>query len=156
MSEPSYMGTSLSRVVDGKYVDLGHIPRVNVFSLAGSQELEFNGRIIPDSEFALEENDFVHDRRGLLSRARFSVVPDFCITLMPCPQLDFSHVVFGDLIGGTDVLKQIEKVPLYTYRSTEQEVRILRLEFDIRHGSIICRAASQTCGSRNSVNSSFK
>lgn len=55
-----------------------------------------------------------HACAGLLSMAnkgRNSCNSQFFITLKPCPHLDGKHVVFGQVIDGMDVIRQIGRVP---------------------------------------------
>ncbi|EOD06524.1 hypothetical protein EMIHUDRAFT_68682, partial [Emiliania huxleyi CCMP1516] len=58
--------------------------------------------------------DLPHSRPGLLSMAnmgRDSNGCQFFVTLQPAPQLDGKHVVFGRLVAGMALLRQLEEMP---------------------------------------------
>ena len=69
------------------------------------------GYSIYGPKFDDEGFPFQHDRPGLLSMANTG--PDtngsqFFITFAPCPHLDGKHVVFGQILQGFHVLKDLE------------------------------------------------
>lgn len=71
------------------------------------------GMSIYGSNFRDENLKLKHYKRGLLSMANSG--PDtngsqFFITFVPCPWLDGYHCVFGELVEGEDILKEIEAV----------------------------------------------
>ena len=47
----------------------------------------------------------------MANKGRNTNSSQFFITLKPCPQLDGKHVVFGQIIEGMEVIRQISKVP---------------------------------------------
>ncbi|KAL1498332.1 hypothetical protein ABEB36_009145 [Hypothenemus hampei] len=54
-----------------------------------------------------------HDGRGILSMAnsgKHTNGSQFFITFRSCKQLDNKHTIFGRLVGGTDVLTEIERI----------------------------------------------
>ncbi|XP_073892974.1 probable inactive peptidyl-prolyl cis-trans isomerase-like 6 isoform X8 [Macaca fascicularis] len=73
-----------------------------------------NGESIYGPTFEDENFSVPHNKRGVLGMAnkgRHSNGSQFYITLQATPYLDRKFVAFGQLIEGTEVLKQLELVP---------------------------------------------
>eukprot|EP00918_Siedleckia_nematoides_P005705 GHVU01012527.1.p1 GENE.GHVU01012527.1~~GHVU01012527.1.p1 ORF type:complete len:493 (+),score=41.59 GHVU01012527.1:283-1761(+) len=71
--------------------------------------------IYPEKKFRDENFNRRHAQAGVLSMAntgRHSNGSQFFITLKRAPQLDTKHVVFGQVKGGMEVIRAIEKVPI--------------------------------------------
>jgi peptidyl-prolyl cis-trans isomerase-like protein 2 len=52
----------------------------------------------------------------------------FFITYAPAPQLDGQHTVFGKVVGGLDVLKKLEAIPVDDKDRPEREIKIKQVQ----------------------------
>lgn len=99
------MNSKFHRIIDGFVIQGGDITHGN-----GTGGFSIYGRSFNDETFTRK-----HSCAGLLSMAncgRNTNSSQFFITLKPCPHLDDKHIVFGQVIDGMEVVKQISKVPI--------------------------------------------
>ena len=100
----TYKGTKIFQVVDGKYMIGGDI----VYNSGRGGESIY-GEFFKDENFKRR-----HACGGLLSMNNFGRDKNnsqFIITIKACPQLDDKHVVFGHVVKGMEVIKEIGKIP---------------------------------------------
>jgi peptidylprolyl isomerase len=100
-----YRGSPLHRLVAGKFVQGGDFTHGNG---AGGESIW--GGVFKDDAQALKAK---LDRRGLLcmsNTGKNSNSSQFFITLAPLPQLSGRHCVFGEVVGGMEVLEALERV----------------------------------------------
>lgn len=111
-----YKSTRFHRIVEDQYIQGGDIVFGN-----GSGGESIYGEFFRDENFKRR-----HSCAGLLSMAnkgRNRNSSQFLITLKACPSLDDKNVVFGQLIDGIEVLREMAKVP--TDANERPKVRIL-------------------------------
>lgn len=99
-----YKGSRIHRISEDQYLEAGDIIYGN-----GTGGESIYGDSFKDESFQRR-----HACAGLLSMAnkgRNQNSSQFIITLKACPQLDGKHVVFGQVIEGMEVIRQISKVP---------------------------------------------
>ncbi|CEP16092.1 hypothetical protein [Parasitella parasitica] len=72
-----------------------------------------------------------HNARGVLSMAnkgKDTNSSQFFITYAPAPQLDGKHTVFGKVVGGLDVLKKLEAIPVDEKDRPERDIKIKQIQ----------------------------
>lgn len=114
---PSFANCQFSRIVNGSLLEMERVRGINKISIAGSESFEFQGSVLMDYRPILEQNGLRHDRPYLLTRKQLLSGPEFGITVAAAPELDPFHVVFGEVVGGRDVLDAIASVPTYSYKT---------------------------------------
>ena len=111
----NYKGTKIFKIYDNQYIIGGDIVYNN-----GKGGESIYGQFFKDENFTRR-----HSCAGLLSMNNFGRNTNnsqFIITLKPCPQLDDRHVVFGQIINGMDVLKEISKVPVDNFKKPKVNI----------------------------------
>jgi len=72
-----------------------------------------------------------HDTKGVISMAnkgKDTNGSQFFITYAPAPQLDGQHTVFGKVVGGLDVLKKLELIPVDKKDRPEREIKMKQIQ----------------------------
>merc|ERR1712012_392346 len=117
---------------------------VKNFMIQGGDFVNFNGtggESIYGGTFEDEEFILNHDRPYLLSmanRGKNTNGSQFFITTAPAPHLDGLHVIFGQVVSGKEVVKEIEELDTDKKDRPLQDVRIVNC------GELIRKAKPQT------------
>ena len=113
-----FKGSKFHRIIKGFMIQGGDITHFN-----GTCGCSIYGRHFPDESF-----DLKHDRPFLLAcanRGPNSNNSGFYITTVPCPWLDGRNVVFGEVIFGHDVVREIEYSPTNPMDSPYEPIEIV-------------------------------
>ncbi len=100
-----YQGSRFHRVAPGFCIQGGDFTKGD-----GSGGVSIYGKPFADEDFSRK-----HAHAGLLSMANRgpnSNTSQFFLTLRPCPHLDGKHVVFGQVIAGMEIVREIATVPI--------------------------------------------
>merc|ERR1711915_11708 len=115
-----YKFSYFHRIIPGFMVQGGDVDRLK----GTSSRSIYGGRYFPDENFTL-----MHDQEGLLSMANKGPNTNgsqFFITTAPAPHLDGVHVVFGQVIAGKKVVKEIEELQVDKKSRPLQDARIVK------------------------------
>eukprot|EP00180_Rhodochaete_pulchella_P000590 Plantae.Rhodophyta-Rhodochaete_pulchella.ctg1426.p1 GENE.Plantae.Rhodophyta-Rhodochaete_pulchella.ctg1426~~Plantae.Rhodophyta-Rhodochaete_pulchella.ctg1426.p1 ORF type:complete len:227 (+),score=30.72 Plantae.Rhodophyta-Rhodochaete_pulchella.ctg1426:27-683(+) len=117
----SYRRSQFYRKSAGRLLEGGRIRNLQSVVLNRDEVyFEYFGKLTKAAP-QLENNNLHHDQRGLLTRELLHLGPEFAITLGPRRDLDGTHIVFGVLLQGHDVLDRLDELPVRTDRSMEPE-----------------------------------
>ncbi|XP_028167986.1 peptidyl-prolyl cis-trans isomerase G isoform X2 [Ostrinia furnacalis] len=113
----TYKGMVFHRVVKDFMIQGGDFTNAN-----GTGGESIYGGTFEDESFELQ-----HDRPYLLSmanRGKDTNGSQFFITTQPAPHLDNVHVVFGHVVGGAALVRQLEALPVDRNARPLQDVRV--------------------------------
>lgn len=103
---------------------------IKQFMIQGGDFTEGNGtggESIYGAKFEDENLELKHERPFLLSMANAGPGTNgsqFFITTVPTPHLDGKHVVFGEVISGKSVVRQVENLPTQSGDKPQREAAI--------------------------------
>ncbi|CAG9318581.1 unnamed protein product [Blepharisma stoltei] len=113
----TYLDNLFHKIVPGKYCSAG-----DFIHNTGQGSESIYGGLFPDENFTL-----THSQPGMLSMVNKGPNSNgsvFLITFAACPELDHKYVVFGQVVEGLSVLKEIEKIPTEKDGKPKKPVRI--------------------------------
>lgn len=130
----TYKGSKIFQIIENQYLLCGDI----VYNSGRGGESIY-GEFFRDENFKRR-----HACAGLLSMNNFGKNKNnsqFIITLRACPQLDDKHVVFGRVINGMNVVREISKIPtdmnnrpkikIFVYNCGDYDEKNIHLKQDI-------------------------
>ena len=98
----AYIDNPFHRIIKGFMIQGG-----DIINQDGSGSVSIYGQQFNDENFILK-----HDQEGIVSMANSGPNTNGCqffITLNPAEHLDGIHVVFGKVIEGMDIVRQVEQ-----------------------------------------------
>ena len=114
---PSYLNSQFTKINENGLIEIEKLRGLELISIAGSDQYEYHGKLLPELIPTFESSDFKHIRRGLLTKSQLSGGLEFGITTRSNSQLDQFYEVFGIVIEGYEVLDAIEAIQRYSYKT---------------------------------------
>ena len=96
----------------------GYIPGLELTSIGGGSALQYGGRVLPAMLWVDKNTENLsHSQKGLLSHKFLDATPMFGITTRPCPELDSTNFVFGQVLldnVSREFLEKCQDLPTYS------------------------------------------
>ena len=105
----------------------GYIPSLELTTIGGGTALQYGGRILPAPLWLDKTTEKIsHDRKGLLTHRLLDLTPIFGITTRSAPELDATHVVFGQVLfdeSSRNFLELVKDLPTYSLERPKGDPR---------------------------------
>jgi len=103
----------------------GSIPGLEIVGINGATVIKYSGRILPAPLWAGGKGStrLSHDRIGMLTHRDLDVSPCFGVLTRPCPELDPTHTVFGEILtdeGAASFLGRVGNLPTYSLEAAKE------------------------------------
>jgi hypothetical protein len=105
----------------------GYIPSLELTSFSGGTALQYGGRVLP-APLWIDKNTekLPHNQKGLLTHGFLDVTPAYGITTRSAPELDATHVVFGQILlddSSREFLELVKDLPTYSLERPKGDPR---------------------------------
>ncbi|GJJ14785.1 hypothetical protein Clacol_009053 [Clathrus columnatus] len=105
-----YEGSTFHRVIKGFMIQGGDFTMGNGMGVSDNYEAIIGGESIYGEKFADENFTTKHTKPFLANAGKDTNGSQFFVTAGPTPHLDGKHVVFGEVIRGKSIVRQIENL----------------------------------------------
>ena len=113
---PSYAGSSVSKIVQGRYIECGKpaagdaklVERsIDTYGMVRKEYVDLGSELVND-----DSNSLSHDKAGLISVPRGGGAFEFWMMPAPDPNLDRERLVIGEVLeGGAEVIAALDALP---------------------------------------------
>jgi peptidyl-prolyl cis-trans isomerase A (cyclophilin A) len=120
LKKPFYNGITFHRIIKGFMIQAGDISGKGNFDYV----IKFKDEIVPSLKF---------DRPGVLAMANYGKNTNgtqFFITVSPQPHIDGWYTIFGRVVEGLDVVRQISEVPVGAAQKPTKDIILQRVTIE--------------------------